>query len=38
MLLTAYSTMRKQEQKIQVVVKKLDEPVCIGLSNSLAII
>ena len=37
MLLTAHST-KKQEQRIQVVAKKLDEPACIGLSNSWAII
>ena len=38
MSLTAHSDMRKQEQRIQLVAKKLDELACIGLSNSPEII
>ena len=37
MLLKALSDMRKQEQGIEIVAKKLGELACIGLSNSLAI-
>ena len=38
MLLTACSDTKKQEQRIKIVAKKLDELACIGLSNSWAII
>ena len=38
MLLKAHSDMRKQEQRIKIVVKKLSELVCVGLSNFLMII
>ena len=37
MLLKANFDMRKQEQRIQIVGKKLDELACIGLSNPLEI-